>query len=263
MKKLLTQLGAVAVLLFVVASNSFAQTTTPAATYTGPRYPGGPDSLRALVARSTRLAAPVPTGRILLQFELQADGKPQNFQVVPPPRPVSPELLQAAAVALRYLEARMLAWQPGSPDSVADRKEIPKISVVLDFTPSAATAAYAYADQVPVFSDLAALLRAKNIKDFSVEKASLPQSLIAYTQMQARYPSTALRNGEQGQVHVYFEVAESGTVEHHEILGTAGRALDAEVFRAIKTLPAATAPAQLQGRPVRMYYVLPITFKIR
>jgi len=57
-------------------------------------------------------------------------------------------------------------------------------------------------------------------------------------------------------------VAENGAIEHPRILGTAGRALDAEVLRMAEKLPAATTPPQLQGRPVRVFYVLPVTFKI-
>ena len=81
--------------------------------------------------------------------------------------------------------------------------------------------------------------------------------------MQAVYPSEALRSHQQGTVYVYFEVTESGAIEHAAILGTAGRALDAEVLKAVQKLPAATSPAMLRGKPVRVGYALPITFKIQ
>jgi protein TonB len=56
-----------------------AQTTvTSLADYAGPRYPGGPDSLRALVFRSTRQAGAAPAGHALVLFELMPGGKPTN-----------------------------------------------------------------------------------------------------------------------------------------------------------------------------------------
>ena len=62
---------------------------------------------------------------------------------------------------------------------------------------------------------------------------------------------------------VYFEVAENGAVENPQILASAGGALDAEVRQAVRSLRPATTPAQLNGRPVRVFYVLPMTFKIQ
>lgn len=67
----------------------------------------------------------------------------------------------------------------------------------------------------------------------------------------------------QQPVYGSVESAETGAIEQAEILGTAGRARDAEVLRVVQRLPAAGSPALLQGRPVRVHFVLPITFKIQ
>ena len=62
-------------------------------------------------------------------------------------------------------------------------------------------------------------------------------------------------------VYAGFKVTESGAIAHPEILGSVGRSLEAEVLRILAALPAATAPAQLRGHPVR--YVLPLKFIIQ
>lgn len=90
---------------------------------------------------------------------------------------------------------------------------------------------------------------------------SSPRGLATMIQLLVMYPPEALRSRQQGTVYAYFEVTENGAIEHSEILGTAGRTLDAEVLRALVKLPSATTPAQLQGRPVRVSYVVPVTFK--
>ena len=259
-------------MLATLTFSASAQTAATGSAYTGPRYPGGPDSLRALVYRSTRLVSPRPTGRILLQVELSATGQPQGFELLRPAGPSNPELNEAAVAAMRHLKTRMLAWQPGTPDPDSPTLTAPKVSLVLDFSTPLAAQPYAYADQNPVFPDLAALLLAQHNKymernrrnrDLLDRLKSFPKGLVTYIQVQTLYPAEALRNSQQGQVSGYFEVAETGSIEHHQILGSAGDALDAEVSRVLAQVPAALTPATLAGKPVRVFYVLPTTFKMQ
>jgi len=271
-KKQLAHLAATLVLLARL-SPAQAQTIVPAA-YSGPRFPGGPDSLRAFVGRSTRQVMAAPAGRMLVQFELKPDGQPYNFTMVRPPEPLNRALVDATAKALDYLAARMPAWQPAppDPDNPPSKKEAPKVQLVIDFGAPAASQPYCYADQNPVFGTLVQALptRQANRRDkLLADPARLARfqssllGLVSFVQLQVMYPAEALRNRQQGTVYASFEVAETGTVEHVEILGTAGRALDAEVLRAVQQLPAATAPAQFRGRPVRVRYVLPVNFRIQ
>ena len=73
-----------AVLVLLPVAASVAQPALPA-DYTGPRFPGGPDSLRALVYRSTQAAGSKPAGQMLVQFDLKPTGEPYNFTMVRPP----------------------------------------------------------------------------------------------------------------------------------------------------------------------------------
>ena len=75
--------------------------------------------------------------------------------------------------------------------------------------------------------------------------------------------AAALRQLQQGVVYVYFEVAENGATEQTQVLGTAGEVLDAEVLRVAAQLPTAVSPARLRGQPVRVYYIIPVSFKIQ
>ena len=253
-----------------------AQTTTVSslADYAGPRYPGGPDSLRALVYRSTRQAGITPVGKTLLLFEIGADGRPANFKLIAPPGPINIPLLRAAGTAVDYLQARMLTWQPEAPDPEAKPAAEPaQNALILDFSNSSPdTMPYSYADQFPRFPAMEKLLGARQFRHGDPSLAdpvkwaafiSSTRGLVAYVQMNVRYPPEALRYQQQGRVYASFEVAETGAIEHVEILGTAGRALDVEVLRTVQQLPAAGSPALLHGRPVRVHYALPITFRIQ
>ncbi|MBD2724658.1 energy transducer TonB [Hymenobacter armeniacus] len=253
--------GFVASLVFAPVLGQ-AQTDPAGPAYTGPRYPGGPDSLRALVFRSVRLASPRPAGRIVLKFELTDGIQPSHFELVPPPGPPNPALLQAAAAATEYLQAHMLAWQAGAPDPKLP-SAAPKLRLLLDYNAPSVAQPYAYADQNPSAPNEAALAKVQKKKKHPVSLDYSAKSLITYIQKEVKYPPLALRQGQQGVAYVYVEIAENGTVERPAIVGSISESLDTEILRAISTLPAATVPALVQGRPVRVYYVLPITFIIQ
>lgn len=241
MKRLLTWLFTATKLLALTLSAQ-AQTAGTPTNYTGPRFPGGPDSLRALVYRATRLAAPGAVGRVLLHFELKGNQQPYNFKLVPSPGSLNLALLEASANAMAYLEAKMPAWQPDIPwtgnKNAADE---PRIALVLDFATPQAAQPYVYADTDPVFTH---------------------QDLGQYVQSRLIYPPAAMRREQQGKVYVYFEVTETGAIEHLETIGTAGPLLDAEALRVVQKLAVATAPSLLQNRPVRVFYILPLNFRL-
>lgn len=267
--------------LLLAAAPALAQSSAPVAAlagadYTGPRFPGGPDSLRALVQRATRPASPAVLGKMVVRFELKDGRQPQNFKLLMPPGRVSKELKTAAVMAAGYLQANMPAWEPGqvgsNPDAGSRPDPNPPYCLPLSFMAAPAPAQpYAYADQNPVFLAILTRMRAQPngyaarwLADEAQAKSlsSTPKGLSAYIQMQVRYPAEALRQRQQGQVYVYFEVSETGAIEQPQIVGTAGGALDEEVLRVVRELPAATTPAMLRGKPVRIFYLLPVTFKM-
>ena len=252
-------------LLPALAPPAAAQTPLTPAAYTGPRFPGGPDSLRALVARSSRLTIPAPAGRMLIQFELKDGQQPHNFKLLPAPGLLNLALINASTTSLNYLEAKMPVWQPGIPDPDAKENSSrdAQFTLVLDFMADQTAQPYAYSDQNPVFDQPGALPRAQDKNRSPATFDSSPRSMARLVQMRVKYPREALMRQQQGVVYAYFEVAENGAIEHPRILGTAGQALDAEVLRMVEKLPAATTPPQLQSRPVRVFYTLPVTFKIQ
>lgn len=247
--------------------------TAGSAAYTGPRYPGGPDSLRALLARTVRAAGPAPAGgRLFVEFTQPEGGTPRQFKLLELPRPKNKELEEAGRRALTYLQTQMAPWQPGTPDAQAPASTSLRLLVPLDFSSPATALPYVYPDQNPVFADLLGLLRRQSPQYYNYLVAnpsqlvafdSSPRGLGRYLQSQVRYPPEALRQQQQGQVLAYFEISETGTVENPSIVASAGNALDEEVLSIIRRLPPATTPAQLQGRPVRVFYMLPINFKIQ
>ncbi|NRT18024.1 TonB family protein [Hymenobacter sp. 9A] len=178
---------------------------------------------------------------------------------MPPPKTAAKALVNAAATAQDYLRAHLPNWQPGTPDPRAGAGQVAKVVLALNFTAAPAAQPYAYADQQPVFAEMPTSEKARA----EPKPVYSTRDLISQVQRQTRYPRAALVNQEMGVAYVYFEVTETGAIEQMQVVGPASPSLDEETLRVLRTMPAAASPALLRGQPVRVYYVLPITFRIQ
>jgi protein TonB len=76
------------------------------------------------------------------------------------------------------------------------------------------------------------------------------------------YPEVAKENNVQGRVVLKFCVTETGGVDLVSVLKGVDPELDAEVVRVVKTLPK-FKPGKQGGKPVRVWYTIPILFKLQ
>jgi len=88
------------------------------------------------------------------------------------------------------------------------------------------------------------------------------KSLYKYIGTNIRYPNIARENGVEGKVYVNFVVEPTGKVSNVKVLRGIGAGCDKEAIRVVKTMPAWT-PGRQRGKPVRVSYNLPISFKIQ
>jgi len=88
------------------------------------------------------------------------------------------------------------------------------------------------------------------------------EDLQGYLERNLRYPDDARENGREGKAVLRFVVNEDGSISGTEVLRTAGYAsLDAEAVRVLSGMPR-WKPGRLQGKKVKVYFTLPITFKL-
>ena len=75
-----------------------------------------------------------------------------------------------------------------------------------------------------------------------------------------QYPEIAQKMGIQGRVYVKFIIDEDGSVT---LIRTRGpdKNLEREAYRIISKLPKMT-PGKIKGRPVRVPFSVPITFRL-
>ena len=232
-------LAALMVLTLFLTVTGPAASQAVSAAYEGPRYPGGPDSLRAYLRRHTIPKAGAEP--VFVQFDVVPSAPFKNLQVLTPPgrRTPKPAITAATLAAAKA----MPAWIPGRQDV-----ETPITTVTLGFNQGSNKGlAYPYADEMPVFADMAPGII----------------GLYRYLPTVLVMPELGvLRKNAMNDVYAYFEVAETGRLENRQIIGGNLPALNQAAMLTLHKLPDATTPAKLNGRPVRIYYVLSIGFNV-
>jgi periplasmic protein TonB len=86
--------------------------------------------------------------------------------------------------------------------------------------------------------------------------------LLKYIAEHTNYPEVAKENNIQGRVIVRFCVTSKGGVSQVSILKGVDPELDAEAIRVVNTLPP-FKPGKQGGKPVPVWYMVPITFTLK
>lgn len=86
--------------------------------------------------------------------------------------------------------------------------------------------------------------------------------LLKFIAKSIKYPVIAQENGIQGRVICAFVVNRDGSVVDAEVLRGVDPSLDKEALRVIGTMPK-WAPGKQRGKPVRVKYTVPITFRLQ
>ncbi len=76
-----------------------------------------------------------------------------------------------------------------------------------------------------------------------------------------RYPEDCAKRNIQGRVIVQFVVEKDGSVGEAKVVRPQDPQLDEEAIRVVRTFPKFT-PGTMNGEPVRVWYTIPITFKL-
>lgn len=86
-------------------------------------------------------------------------------------------------------------------------------------------------------------------------------ALNAFIKKNLKYPQIALENGISGRVVCTFVIDGKGKVTGAEVVRSVDPHLDKEALRVISLFPD-WKPGKQQGKPVRVRYTLPITFRL-
>ncbi len=87
--------------------------------------------------------------------------------------------------------------------------------------------------------------------------------LLKYVAENVKYPAMARENGIEGKVIVQFVVDEAGNVSQANVLRGIGGGCDQEALRVVSTMSGKWKPGKQRGRPVKVWFTLPINFKLQ
>lgn len=77
-----------------------------------------------------------------------------------------------------------------------------------------------------------------------------------------RYPAMAQENNIQGRVVLSVVIDQTGSIGDVRVMRSRDPDLDKEAVRVVKTLPR-FIPGKINGTPVKVYYTIPITFRLQ
>ena len=86
--------------------------------------------------------------------------------------------------------------------------------------------------------------------------------LLKYIGDNTQYPLSAKEQNLQGRIIVRFCITSNGSVNQISVIKGVAPELDAEAIRVINTLPA-FKPGKQGGKPVPVWYMVPITFALK
>jgi protein TonB len=135
-----------------------------------------------------------------------------------------------------------------------------EIDISIEDRPDQAAQTY-----VPVLVEEAPEPVAEEIFTFVEEYPEFPggeKALYEYIKNNIRYPEVARTSGITGTVYVQFVVEKDGSISDVKVLRGIGGGCDEEAVRVVKSMPK-WKPGKQRGQPVRVYYTLPIDFKIK
>ena len=87
-------------------------------------------------------------------------------------------------------------------------------------------------------------------------------ALLGYISKSVKYPAIAQENGIQGRVIISFVIEKDGLVADATVVRGVDPALDKEALRVVNNMPK-WKPGEQRGKPVRVKYTLPVTFRLQ
>ncbi len=99
------------------------------------------------------------------------------------------------------------------------------------------------------------------IFDIPEVMAEFPGDIYGWLGQNISYPKEAQDKNIEGRVAIEFVIEKDGSVSGVKALRSPDKLLSDEAIRVVKAMPK-WSPAKVEGKPVRMRYVLPVMFKL-
>lgn len=164
----------------------------------------------------------------------------------PPPPPPAPEVIE-------IVEDEEDIEETVIESTETDQEEIVEVvDVVDDFED--VDVPFAVIEDVPLFPGCEKVAKSERRKCFQ-------EQINKHIRKNFRYPEIAQEMGVQGRVYVNFIISKDGSITNIRMRGP-DKNLEKEAKRIISKLPKMT-PGKQRGRPVRVPFSIPISFRLQ
>ncbi len=188
---------------------------------------------------------------IALNIEDQLDEEvPMTEQIKtppPPPPPAAPEVIEVVEDEEEVEETVIESTESSQEEEVIEIDDVEVEEFDEDIT-----VPFAVIEDVPIFP---------GCEGASNKKTCFQEMMQKHIRKNFRYPEIAQEMGVQGRVNVMFVIQKDGSIGGIRMRGP-DKNLEAEALRIINKLPNMT-PGKQRGRPVKVPFSIPITFRLQ
>ena len=178
-------------------------------------------------------------------------------QRLPPPPPPAPEVIQIVD------NKQVIEDKKIETTEVDENKAVVVVNNASSYGQEGGTAEeideevpFAVIEDVPVFPGCEGVAKNKRLD-------CLMEQMAKHIKKNQQYPERAMEDGIQGRVSVLFVIDKDGGISNVQVRGPkGGELLEKEAQRVIEKLPK-FKPGMQRGKPVRVKYSQPITFKLQ
>ena len=166
----------------------------------------------------------------------------------PPPPPPAPEVIEVVEDE-EEVEETVIESTETDEDEVIEVEEIE-----IEEEEEEIDVPFAVIEDVPLFPGCERVKKSERRNCFQ-------EKMNRHIRKNFRYPEIAQEMGIQGRVYVNFIIAKDGSITNIRMRGP-DKNLEKEAQRIISRLPQMT-PGKQRGRPVRVPFSIPITFRLQ
>ena len=166
----------------------------------------------------------------------------------PPPPPPAPEIIEIVEDEEEVEETVIESTETDQEEIV----EVEEVEIEDDFED--VDVPFAVIEDVPIFPGCERVAKSKRRECFQ-------EKINKHIRKNFRYPEIAQEMGIQGRVYVNFIISKDGSISNIRMRGP-DKNLEKEAARIIGKLPKMT-PGKQRGRPVRVPFSIPITFRLQ
>ena len=171
----------------------------------------------------------------------------------PPPPPAAPEVIEIVEDA-EEIEETIIESTETSQDAIID--EVMDVDdVEVGEMEEEISVPFAVIENVPIFPGC------EDLSGNEARKKCFEKKMQAHIMKEFHYPEVALELGIMGRVYVQFSIDSKGKVAGIRTRGP-DKILEQEAHRIVAALPQ-MKPGMQRGRPVRVPYSIPVSFKIQ